>query len=54
MKKKVLSLLMATAFILFGIMTFSCATDSDSGSNDSGNSGAGGAELLKPILPSEM
>lgn len=37
MKKKVLSLLMATAFILFGIMTFSCATDSDSGSGGGGS-----------------
>lgn len=36
MKKKVLSLFMATAFILFGIMTFSCATDSDSGSGGGG------------------
>lgn len=41
MKKKVLSLFMATAFILFGIMTFSCATDSDSGS--------GGGAALKII-----
>ncbi len=32
MKRKVLSLFMATAFILFGIMTFGCATDSDSNS----------------------
>lgn len=38
MKKKVLSLFMATAFILFGIMTFSCATDSDSGSGGGGGS----------------
>lgn len=37
MKKKVLSLFMATAFILFGIMTFSCATDSDSGSGGGGS-----------------
>lgn len=32
MKRKVLSLFMATAFILFGITTFGCATDSDSDS----------------------
>lgn len=32
MKRKVLSLFMATAFILFGIMIFGCATDSDSDS----------------------
>lgn len=51
MKKKVLSLLMATAFILFGIMTFSCATDSDSGSNDSGNSGAGGGGTSETYSP---
>lgn len=37
MKRKVLSLFMATAFILFGIMTFSCATDSDSGSGGGGS-----------------
>ncbi|GEM_PF-731234 len=37
MKRKVLSLFMATAFILFGIMTFGCATDSDS---DSGGGGS--------------
>ncbi len=41
MKRKVLSLFMATAFILFGITTFGCATDSDS---DSG--GGGGAVVL--------
>lgn len=51
MKKKVLSLLMATAFILFGIMTFSCATDSDSGSNDSGNSGSGGGGTSETYSP---
>lgn len=51
MKKKVLSLFMATAFILFGIMTFSCATDSDSGSNDSGNSGAGGGGTSETYSP---
>lgn len=37
MKRKVLSLFMATAFILFGIMTFSCASDSDSGSGGGGS-----------------
>ena len=36
MKGKFLSLFMATAFILFGIMIFGCATDSDS---DSGGGG---------------
>lgn len=51
MKKKVLSLFMATAFILFGIMTFSCATDSDSGSNDSGNSGSGGGGTSETYSP---
>lgn len=38
MKRKVLSLFMATAFILFGITTFGCATDSDSDSGGGGNS----------------
>lgn len=37
MKRKVLSLFMATAFILFGIMIFGCSTDSDS---DSGGGGS--------------
>ena len=37
MKGKFLSLFMATAFILFGIMIFGCATDSDS---DSGGGGS--------------
>ena len=37
MKRKVLSLFMATAFILFGIMTFSCASDSDSSSGGGGS-----------------
>ncbi len=36
MKKKVLSLFMATAFILFGIMIFGCAIDSDSDNPRSG------------------
>ncbi len=40
MKKKVLSLFMATAFILFGIMIFGCAIDSDS---DNPRSGGGGS-----------
>ena len=51
MKKKVLSLFMATAFILFGIMIFGCATDSDSGSNDSGNSGSGGSGTSETYSP---
>lgn len=51
MKKKVLSLFMATAFIIFGIMIFGCATDSDSGSNDSGNSGSGGGGTSETYSP---
>ncbi len=51
MKRKVLSLFMATAFILFGIMTFGCVSDSDSGSNDSGNSGSGGGGTSETYSP---
>lgn len=53
MKGKFLSLFMATAFILFGIMIFGCATDSDSDSGGGGSLTYSAVRNVKSAATSE-